>query len=90
MRGRKQAKAAMSGEFLETFVRSKLLKAKDSRRAASDAARTLRTLAWQPLAPSEHLPSAVEASSGIEASIALEGRIEPERLTIGSGFVGAM
>ena len=90
MRGRKQAKAAMSGEFLETFVRSKLLKAKGSRRAASDAVRTLRTLAWQPLAPSEHLPSAVGATSGIEASIAGEAPVEPERLTIGSGFVGAM
>ena len=90
MRGRKQANAAMSDEFLETFVRSKLLTAKSSRRAASDAVRTLRTLAWQPPAPSEHLPSAAGANSGIEASIAGEAPAEPERLTIGSGFVGAM
>ncbi|MDN8617153.1 integrase [Variovorax ginsengisoli] len=90
IRGRKRANTVISEEFLETFVRSKLLQAKGSRRAASDAVRTLRTLAWQPPNPSEHLPSAVGPNSGVEASIAGEAPVEPERLTIGSGFVGAM
>ena len=90
MRGRKQASTAMSEDFLETFVERKLHEAKGSRRAASDAARTLRTLAWQPPRPSDQPQSAADPTAMGEASIAIAAPIEPERLTIGSGFVGTI
>ena len=48
LRGRKRLGSAISQEFLERYVQGKLTRAKRSRRAASDAARTMRTLAAQP------------------------------------------
>jgi len=90
LRGRKRLGRANLHDFLESYVSHKLQKAKGSRRAASDVARTIRTLAAQPT------PSAAQAlhpsvpaplSEGAPAS---ELRITPERLDIGSGFVGAI
>ncbi|MDM0118108.1 integrase, partial [Variovorax sp. J22R133] len=90
MRARKHMNAAISQEFLETYIKSKLLQAKGSRRAASDAARTLRTLAMQTASPMAPFHATVGSVPQGATASRTEGHAEPERLTIGSGFVGAI
>lgn len=90
MRTRKHMGAAISQEFLETYLKSKLLEAKGSRRAASEAARTLRTLTAQAASPLAPLHAAVDSVPEVATAPRSEVHVEPERLTIGSGFVGAM
>ena len=88
LRGRKRLGGANLHEYLETYVRHKLRKAKRSRRAASDAARTLRTLAAQ-LTTSAAQANSIGPIPVSEPAPTAELRA-PERLDIGSGFVGAI
>ena len=92
LRGRKRLGGAISQEFLERYVASKLTRAKRSRRAASDAARTIRALSAEPrrvstqaMHPSLPAPDVPSSAAAVPAP---EARPEPERLRIGSGFVG--
>ena len=82
--------------FLETYVRDKLTRAKQSRRAASELARTIRTLAAAPTATStlpplpanEPAPIAPIATVPSPTKPASPQRIEPLILTIGTGYAG--
>ena len=56
LRGRKRLGHALSQEFLQSFVENKLAKAKRSRRAASDLAQTVKTLAAAPTGVSAEPP----------------------------------
>jgi hypothetical protein len=90
LRGRRRRASALSQEFLERYVRSKLTRAKRSRRAASDAARTMRTLAAQPTSVSAQAQDLNTAAHDVAPAPAPEVHLEPERLSIGSGFVGSI
>jgi transposase InsO family protein len=90
LRGRKRLGGANLHDYLETYVSHKLQKAKGSRRAASDAARTLRTLAAQPTASASQALQPGFPVPVVEAAPTCELRVAPERLAIGSGFVGAI
>jgi putative transposase len=90
LRGRKRLAGALSQEFLQSFVNDKLAKAKRTRRAASDLTQTLRTLAAAPTSasaePTGNNPSAPDTMPAPVPA----ARIEPERLSIGSGYVGSI
>ncbi|MDM0117863.1 Mu transposase C-terminal domain-containing protein [Variovorax sp. J22R133] len=90
LRGRKRLGESISHEFMEAYVSNKLHKAKSSRRAASDAARTLRILAAQPVSASAQVLHSSGPAPTVEAASSPELRVAPERLAIGSGFVGAI
>ena len=82
--------------FLETYVNDKLIRAKQGRRAASELARTIRTLAAAPTATSplppqpvnEPTPPAVPETVTTPTKPASPQRIEPLILTIGTGYAG--
>jgi hypothetical protein len=86
--------------FLEAYVRDKLKTAKQSRRAASELARTVRALASAPTAmtpfvsaTAEVIPLPTKAERRPEAPAQPTGqvprrKIEPEILSIGTGYAG--
>jgi len=98
LRGRKRLTSALSQDFLQAYVQHKLTKAKRTRRAASDITQTLRTLAAAPTSISELPPQPPHSAQMTARAQAPDGdapsptrqRVEPERLSIGSGFVGSI
>jgi len=90
LRGRKRLSGAMLHQYLDAYVSDKLHNAKGSRRSASDAVRTLRTLVAQPTSVSAQALQLSGPTPQAEAAPSVETRVMPERLTIGSGFVGAI
>jgi putative transposase len=102
IRGKKRLTFAISQEFIHQFVEEKKAKAKKSRRAASDLARTLKVLANAPTAntppgPPVHTNNAASANAfGQDTSISPtttltnNPKIEPEKLIIGTGYVGTL
>ena len=88
LRGRKRLASALTQEFLQNFVEHKLAKAKRTRRAASELAHTVRTLAAAPTSVLAQPPQATPPAPDIDAPAAPPGKVEPQRLRIRSGFVG--
>ena len=93
LRGRRRLTEAISHEFIDRFMAQKKAKAKKSRRAASDVARTLRVLANTPTVrtpPGPLMPSAPIAAGAVSAPSTPTARpkIEPQKLSIGTGFAG--
>ena len=89
LRGRKHRANALTQEFLQTYINDKLAKAKRTRREASDFAQTVRTLAAAPTSSSalasQTMPPARDAVAQLE-----QIRIEPQRLSIGTGYAGSI
>ena len=88
LRGRKRLASALTHEFLAQYVEQKFAKAKRTRRAASELTQTLRTLAAAPTSMNE-----AEATSVAVPDVATQSppaRVAPERLSIGSGYVGSI
>ena len=94
----KRLRASIDRTFLGDYVQAKIKQAKQSRRAASELGRTLRILAGAPIVtqasrrPPKSAPaSAQEGESVSQASNppvpATPKRIEPQKLTIGTGYV---
>jgi hypothetical protein len=89
-RGKKRLASALSQEFLTQYIEQKFAKAKKSRRGASELAQTLRTLA--------HAPTAMDMAASVpKAPVTeqvptptLQKRVEPQKLTIGTGYVGTI
>jgi hypothetical protein len=98
LRGRKRLTFALSQEFIDKFVASKKAKAKKSRRAASDLARTLKVLAAAPTIntlPGPSKPAAPQvgdptALSDAPAPPAGQPKIEPLKLIIKSGYASGI
>lgn len=87
-RGRKRLAGVLSQEFLQTFIEQKLAKAKRTRRAASELTQTLRTLAAAPTSVSAQHPP--KSDPFLAESPAAPTHVEPQRLTIASGYVGSI
>jgi transposase InsO family protein len=102
-RGRKHSET-LNGAFIQSFVAAKVKAARGSRRAASSLAKTLRTLAAAPTAatvaasPPTVEPSAPVVDRAVKPQPILRivttpplasGRIEPQRLPIGTGYAGS-
>ena len=109
-RGQRRMASNLTLEFLDRFVESKHAQARTGRRAASDLARTLRTMKPKresqptaPVPPPPNLPPAaapevrpvVPASlttislrtSNADALPASTAKVQPQRLSIGTGYV---
>ncbi len=96
LRGKRRMAFTIDQEFIERFVATKKEKAKKSRRAASDLAKTLRVLASAPTAntppgPPKSAESEPKKYEPVEQDVAVEApttrqKIEPQKLTIASGF----
>ena len=91
LRGRKRLTGALTQEFLQAFIEQKLARARGRRRAASDLAQTLRALAAAPTSTGAPVPPAPDSEPAKETSApAPAPRVEPERLSIRSGYVGTV
>ena len=98
LRASKRLAFTIDQEFIERFVEAKKAKAKSSRRAASELERTLRVLAsaptcTTPLGERKTVPPDKAQSDPTLADppvVRKEESIEPEKLTIGSGYTSAM
>lgn len=92
LRGRKRLAGALNQEFLQNYIEQKLAKAKRTRRAASELTQTLRTLAAAPTSTSAIQAAATPPApdSTAPAPSTPPARIEPQRLRIGSGYVGSV
>jgi transposase InsO family protein len=88
LRGRKRLASALTHEFLAQYVEQKFAKAKRTRRAASELTQTLRTLAAAPTSMTEAAATSVAVPD--VATPSPPARVEPERLSIGSGYVGSI
>ena len=86
-RGHKRLTAALSQDIVQAFVERKLAQAKHTRRAASELAHVLRTLQAAPTSVSP-LPPGGAAQSDIQPAARALPRIEPQRLSIGTGYAG--
>jgi putative transposase len=96
LRGNKRLAFTISQEFIDRFVEAKKIKAKKSRRAASDLERTLRVLANAPTSntpPGPAKSSDDKSKSGEPAAVQSvdqtrtdKPKIEPQKLTIGFGY----
>ena len=97
LRGNKRLAFTVSQEFIDRFVEAKKVKAKKSRRAASDLERTLRVLANAPT--SNTPPGPPKSSDGksttgevpadpsvVSPTQEDKPKIEPQELTIGFGY----
>ncbi len=81
----------LSAEFLEHFVANKLKRAPTKRRTASQLAQTLRTLDQGPTTPFPLVEAAPQAVPEIVDRVhPRRAEIEPEQLTIGTGYVGTL
>lgn len=98
LRASKRLAFTIDQEFIERFVEAKKAKAKSSRRAASELERTLRVLAsaptcTTPLGERKTVPPDKAQSDPTLAEPLVfrkEESVEPEKLTIGSGYTSAM
>lgn len=99
LRGNKRMAFTVSQEFIDRFVEAKKEKAKHSRRAASNLEKTLRTLANAPTSntppgPAGHIPPVAPHGAPDQAaepaSPANAKKIEPQKLTIGSGYTSVI
>lgn len=95
LRGRKRGDSALHHQWLSEFIDQKFSKAKKSRRAASDLARTVQTLTKEPSRPAPMDPkkqSDAEKNSAPAPSTRSQKVqvVEPRILTIGSGFSGSL
>ena len=88
-RGRRRSDGELAHDFVQHYVDDKLAKAKRSRRAASEAANTLRTLAAAPTSMTALSPAPAPATTP-DATPPSPVRIEPQRLSIGTGYVGSL
>ena len=88
LRGRKRLASALSHEFLAQYVEQKFAKAKRTRRAASELTQTLRTLAAAPTSMTEAAATSVAVPD--VATPSPPTHVEPERLSIGSGYAGSI
>jgi hypothetical protein len=88
LRGRKRLSGTILNEYLDAYVSDKLHKAKGSRRCASDAARTLRTLAAQPTSASAQALQVNGPTPQVESAPSVEMPVMPERLAIGAASSG--
>lgn len=89
-RGKKRLSSALSQEFLAHYIDQKFAKAKKSRRGASELTQTLRTLASAPTSMDTAAPVTQAPASEPDLAPATSKRIEPQRLSIGSGYVGTI
>jgi hypothetical protein len=92
-RGGKGREGALSQAFLQDYIEQKMAKAKRTRRAASELTQTLRTLAAAPTSGSMLAPPAATTpapADDSEPGASLAPRVEPQRLTIGTGYVGSL
>jgi putative transposase len=90
-RGKKRLASALSQEFLTQYIEQKFAKAKKSRRGASELTQALRTLASAPTAMDVPTCNTIAPASDAPTQAAIEHkRIEPQRLTIGTGYVGTL
>lgn len=87
-RGKKRLASALTQEFLSSYIDQKFAKAKKSRRGASDLTQTLRTLASAPASMDSAAPAAPAPTTGPHPTP--PKRIEPQRLSIGTGYVGTL
>ena len=90
LRGRKRLASALTHEFLAQYVEQKFAKAKRTRRAASELTRTLRTLAGAPTSVATSSQPGAVPSPGLDTTRVPSARVEPQRLSIGSGYVGTL
>jgi transposase InsO family protein len=90
LRGSKRLASNINQDYLAQFIEEKMAKAKRTRRGASDLAKTLRTLATAPVAalmdPPKQQTTKVPVEA-VESPLAPE-RVEPQRLSIGTGYAG--
>ncbi len=89
LRGRKRLASALNHDFLQQYVEQKFAKAKRTRRAASELTRTLRALAAAPTSMTNE-PSAPMAPAPNDTTPAPSTSVEPQRLSIGTGYVGTL
>lgn len=92
LRGCKKLTGSLSHEFMQQFIAEKFAKAKGTRRAASNLAQTLQTLSGAPTSLSR-TTAAASAPMAIPPDVnqaLLPTRIEPQRLSIGTGYVGSI
>ncbi len=89
-RGKKRLSSALSQEFLSQYIDQKFAKARKSRRGASELTQALRTLASAPTSMDTAAPVTPAATTEPDPTPAPHRRIEPQRLTIGSGYVGTI
>lgn len=90
LRGSKRLASDLNQEFLTQFIEKKFAKAKRTRRAASDLTRTLRTLAAAPVTAMKEPPKPKPTSQPEAPDAALRpARVEPQRLSIGTGYAGS-
>ena len=94
LRGKKRLSFTITQGFIDRFVEDKKARAKHSRRSASDLGRTLRVLADAPTTRSPTGPSQpatenkfTSVDQAVTPSTAqVRSKIEPQKLTIGSGY----
>jgi hypothetical protein len=95
MRARRRLNFIVNQEFIERFIEEKRAKAKTSRRAATELARTVRILANAPIGTTTagELPSARLAAAETDPAQAPmedkregKGTLQPEVLSIGFGY----
>lgn len=91
LRARKRLDSTISHEFMERFIQAKFAKAKSTRRAASNLAQALQTLGAAPTSVSSTATSAATQppAPAVEAAALPIASIQPQRLSIGTGYVGA-
>jgi putative transposase len=85
LRGRKQLGRALDGDFIGKFVEEKFAKAKRSRREASALTQSLRILS---AAPTSAAPRVATMAPSAEPTPSENPPVEPQSLSIGSGYVG--
>lgn len=100
LRGRKRLTFAISQDFIAQFVEAKKAKAKKSRRAASDLARTLKVLAdaptantppGPPKAAGEHTGAASDSAPSAAPAVSHQKpKVEPQKLIIKSGYASGI
>jgi putative transposase len=86
LRGRKRLGAVLTQEFMQRFIEDKFANAKRTRRAANVLEQTLRTLAAAPTSATTAPPGAPVPEVVVSAPAPI--RIEPQRLSVGTGFAG--
>lgn len=101
LRGNKRLAFTVNQEFIDRFVEAKTEQAKHSRRAASNLEQTLRTLANAPtvnMPPGPpkviHTPPVARQGATNQAvapaTPTTPKKIEPQKLTIGSGYTSVI
>ena len=90
LRANKRFASNLNQEFLTQFIEKKFAKAKRTRRGASDLTRTLRTLAAAPVTVTNEPPMAASTSVPEAPKVTpAPTRVQPQRLSIGTGYAGS-